>query len=97
MKKFKATCYTLNETFYKESSLDLSVAVAVKYLDKNGEEKVTVGWGTTTYKGALHGVLTKINASSPEDNRIIATGLCEVVEEGSNEARPPHRAEEKDE
>lgn len=80
MKKFKATCYMLNETFYKESDLDLSVAVAVKYLDKSGQEKVTVGWGTTTYMGALHGVLTKINASSADDSKIIATALCDVEE-----------------
>lgn len=80
MKKFKAICYMLNETFYKESDLDLSVAVAVKYLDKSGQEKTTVGWGTTTYMSALHGVLTKINVSSADDSRVISTSLCNVEE-----------------
>ena len=80
MKKFRASCYLSGETFYKESDLDLRVAVAVKYLDSRGEEKTTVGWGTTTYKAALHGVLSKINASSENDEKVRSTALCEVEE-----------------
>lgn len=80
MKKFKATCYAIDETFHKESELDLKVAVAVKYIDRHGEEKTEVSWGTTTFRSALHGILTKINASSPDDEKIKITALCEVEE-----------------
>lgn len=80
MKKFMATCFLLDQTFYKESDVDLTVAVAVKYLDKNGEEKVAVGWGADSYRAALHSLLSKINVSSIKDERVITTALCEVEE-----------------
>lgn len=80
MKKFKATCHLLNQVFYKNSDLDLTVAVAVKYLDKNGNEEIDVGWGTSTFRQATHGLLSKLNVSSVTDSKITALALCEVEE-----------------
>lgn len=78
MNKFKAFCPQLNETFHKESNLDLKAAVAVKYVDNKGEKRITVGWSTSTYVAAVHSILSQINVSSADDERIELLFACNV-------------------